>query len=85
MKLTIDNISKKIALKLNVDIKVIEEVNRSQWHMLKDIMQGRTYAGVKIIYIGKFHKKGIKSEGQINFLKMKKLEKEKNESSTGNI
>ncbi len=82
MKVTIEDLSKKVANKLNIDSKTVEEVNRSQWHMLKDIMQGWTYEGVKIIYIGKFYKKPGRSQAQINYaIKRKQL----NESNRGNL
>ena len=61
MKVIINEISKKIASKFNVDIKIVQEVNRSQWKMLFDIMQADEDRAVKIIYLGKFFRKSEKT------------------------
>ena len=57
MIVKIDEISKKIAEKLNMDPNDVRLINRAQWKLLHGTMQSGTLEPVSIIYLGKFSKK----------------------------
>jgi hypothetical protein len=85
MDVNISDISDIIAKRLNIPKKVIEEINRSQWNLLKDEMQCWDYNTVKIFYIGKFTKKKKKTEKQLYYSLLGKQKNELNKSESGDI
>jgi len=54
MNIVIDDINKKVAEKLNLDINIVNEINRSQFKLLMETIQNKSFKDVKLIYIGKF-------------------------------
>lgn len=55
--LLIDEISEKIAKKLELSPVQVKSINRIQWKFLLDQMQSGNFNPVQIFYIGKFSKK----------------------------
>jgi len=57
MLIKIDEISEKVAKKLNMKEHDVRMINRSQWKLLHETMQSGSLDAVKIMYLGKFSKK----------------------------
>ena len=53
----LDEISKKVAEKLNMDPNDVRLINRAQWKLLHDTMSSGSLDAVSLIYLGKFSKK----------------------------
>ena len=53
----LDEISEKVAEKLNMSVHDVKAINRAQWRLLHDTMQSGSLDAVSIIYLGKFSKK----------------------------
>ena len=70
MIVKIDDISKKIALRLGIKEHIIREINRSQWKFLHETMQRGDLKPFKIMCIGKFSKK-LKSKTPWELIKQK--------------
>jgi hypothetical protein len=82
MDIKIDDISERVSRNLNISKQIVKDINRSQWELLKNTIQGSPGVNVKVIYVGKFIKKKLTSV-QLGILKRKK--DKRNESIKGDI
>jgi hypothetical protein len=62
MLIKLDEISEKIAEKLNMKPNDVRLINRSQWKLLHETMQSGTLKPMSIIYLGKFSEKKKKND-----------------------